>query len=75
MSSTSLVQLLKLPPTERAELAMALWESLTEDERAAELTLTAEEAAELDRRWDEHVNDPASAIPWDEVRRRLRDRE
>ena len=75
MSSTSLAQLLKLPPTERAELAMALWESLSMDEREAELTLSPDQAAELDRRWQEHLKNPASAIPWDDVRRKLRDRE
>jgi putative addiction module component (TIGR02574 family) len=36
---------------------MALWESLAE-EREAELQLTAVEAAELDRRLEEHVQGP-----------------
>jgi len=54
---------------------MALWESLSIAERAAELELTAEEVAELDRRWADHVRRPESAIPWDEVRRKLLDRE
>ena len=71
----SLSDLLKLPPGERAELAIALWESLSNAEREAELELTAEDAAELDRRWADHVQRPESAIPWDEVRRKLLDRE
>ncbi len=50
MSSPSLAQLLKLPPGERAELAMALWERLTAGEREAELVLSPEDATELDRR-------------------------
>ena len=54
---------------------MALWESLSNAEREAELELTPEEAAELDRRWVEHVQRPESAIPWDDVRRRLMERE
>ena len=54
--SPSLSQLLKLPAGERAELAMALWESLSEAEREGELELTLEEAAELDRRWIDHVS-------------------
>ena len=62
---------LKLRPDERAELAMALWESLTDVERDAELTLTPEQEVELDRRWVEHLEDPGSAIPWDVVRRKL----
>ena len=37
--------LLKLPASERAALAMALWDSLTDAERDAELVLT------LSRKW------------------------
>lgn len=75
--SPSLSELLKLPAGKRAELAMALWESLAEAEREAEFELTSEEAAELDRRWTDHVQRPRaeSAIPWEEVRRKLMDRE
>jgi putative addiction module component (TIGR02574 family) len=73
--SPSLSELLKLPAGERAELAMALWDSLSEAAREAELQLTPEEAAELDRRWEEHVQRPDSATPWSEVRRKLMDRE
>ena len=75
MASPSLSELLKLPPGERAELAMALWESLTADEREAELELSPEQGAELDRRWREHLEKPNSAVPWDDVRRKLLDRE
>ena len=71
MQSSPLAQLLKLPAGDRAELAMALWESLTETEREGELGLTDEQRAELDRRWAEHVANPGSAIPWSEVRRKL----
>ena len=73
--SPSLSELLKLPAGERAELAMALWESLSEGEREAGLDLTSDEATELDRRWTEHVQRPESSIPWDDVRRKLLDRE
>ena len=75
MPSRALSQLLKLPADERAELAMALWESLTDEERNAELALDPEQRAELDRRWAEHVENPDSAILWDEVQRKLRDGE
>ena len=71
MQSSPLAELLKLPAGDRAELAMALWESLTETEREGELGLTDEQLAELDRRWAEHVENPGSAIPWSEVRRKL----
>jgi putative addiction module component (TIGR02574 family) len=56
---------------ERVEIAMALWESLTDAERGAELGLTPEQEAELDRRLAEHIANPGSAIPWEEVRRKL----
>lgn len=71
MLPNTLAELLKLSARERAEIAMALWESLTDDEREAELALTPEQEAELDRRLAEHIANPGSAIPWDEVRRKL----
>jgi putative addiction module component (TIGR02574 family) len=73
MSPIDLAELLKLPAGERAELAIILWESLTDGERDAELEVGSEERAELDRRWAEHLADPKSAIPWHEVQRRLGD--
>ena len=71
MLSNTLAELLRLPANRRVEIAMALWESLTEAEREAERALTPEQEAELDRRLAEHVANPGSAIPWDEVRRKL----
>jgi len=50
---------------------MALWDSLTDAEREAKLVVTAEQEAELDRRLAEHLANPGSAIPWEEVRRKL----
>ena len=71
MAATSWSDLLNLPPRERADLAVALWESLSDEQRAAGLPLGSEQAAELDRRWAAHVANPASAIPWEDVRRKL----
>ncbi len=71
MESSTLSQLLKLPAGDRAELAIALWESLSDTEREEELVLTDEQAAELDRRWAEHLANPDSAVPWSDVRRKL----
>jgi putative addiction module component (TIGR02574 family) len=71
MLSNTLAALLKLPAKDRIELAMALWDSLTDDGRGAELVLTPEQEAELDRRLEEHLATPGSAIPWEEVRRKL----
>ena len=75
MASAALSNLLRLPPQERAELAIALWESLTDAEREAELTLSPEQEAELDRRSAEHLADPSAAVPWQEVRKKLLGRE
>jgi putative addiction module component (TIGR02574 family) len=71
MGVNPLVDLLKLPADDRAELAMALWESLTDAERDGVFDLTDEQRRELDRRWEEHQRNPASAVPWSEVRRKL----
>ena len=66
--------LLKLSVANRADLAMALWESLSDQQRDAAAELSDAQKAELDRRWAEHLADPRSAIPWEDVRRKLRDK-
>ena len=71
MLRDTLRKLLDLPATDRIDIAMTLWDSLTPAEQEAEFDLTPEQRAELDRRLAEHIADPASAIPWDEVRRKL----
>ncbi|MDQ3171831.1 MAG: addiction module protein [Acidobacteriota bacterium] len=50
---------------------MALWDSLSDVDREAELVLTDEQRAELDRRWAEHEANPGSAIAWADVRAKL----
>ena len=74
MAPDTLTELLKLPSGERAELAMALWASLDDTQRGAELALTTEQAAVLDRRFAEHEADPSTAVPWEDVRRKLLNR-
>jgi putative addiction module component (TIGR02574 family) len=74
MGPDTLTELLKLSSSERAELAMALWASLDDTERGAELALTPDQVAEFDRRFAEHEADPGSARPWEEVRQRLQNR-
>jgi putative addiction module component (TIGR02574 family) len=71
MASSPLSQLLKLPAGDRADLAIALWESLSDAERESSFELTDEQRVELDRRWAEHVKNPDSGVPWSEVRRKL----
>ena len=71
MASSPLSQLLKLPAGDRAELAIALWESLSDSEREGAFDLSDDQRAELDRRWADHIKNPGSTIPWSEVRRKL----
>ncbi len=73
MLPKSLAELLKLSASDRIEIAMALWDSLAETDRDAQLAVTPEQEADLDRRLAEHIANPASAIPWNEVRRNLAD--
>lgn len=75
MALAILPNLLRLPPQQRAEIALALWESLSDTERDAGLALSPEQEAELNRRWAEHLADPTSAVPWEDVRRKILDRE
>jgi putative addiction module component (TIGR02574 family) len=72
MATDILDELLKLPAAERADLAFALWESLSDSEREAEVVLTSEQRAELDRRLAEHEADPGSAIPWEVIEQKHR---
>jgi putative addiction module component (TIGR02574 family) len=68
-------ELMQLSPSERLDVADKLWDSvhLPGSLRPGEpFVLTAEQKGELDRRLAEHRADPGSAIPWEEVRDRLR---
>ena len=71
MLSRTLAELLKLPARDRAELALALWESLSDEQSAAELVLSREQMAELDTRLADHLRNPGSGIAWYDVRRKL----
>src|SRR5215475_2321541 len=63
MLRDTLTKLLNLPASERVDLAMALWDSLTPAEQEAEFDLTPEQRAELDRRIAEHIADPPQPFP------------
>lgn len=71
MNKALLQELLQLSPAERVEIAQQLWDSVEDAELPP---LTEEQARELDRRIAEHARNPSRAIPWDEVRERLRAR-
>ena len=55
-----------LPLPERIELAEALWEDITT--AGYEPPLTPAQAAEIDRRVEEHKKNPQSAIPWEQLK-------
>lgn len=72
MSEISVSDLLHLSVAERIQLVEDLWDSIAGEPEAMELTQAQRE--EIDRRLAEHDANPESAIPWEEVRARLRQR-
>jgi putative addiction module component (TIGR02574 family) len=65
-------ELRKLPISERLQLVEDLWDSIAEDSPEEPFPVTPELAEELDRRLAEFEADPDSALPWEEVRERIR---
>ena len=74
MATDILDELLKLPASERMEIAEALWASLSDAEREAASGLTDDQMAMLDRRWAAYQANPGAAISLDEMVRRLKAR-
>ena len=60
----------QLALSERIQLVEDIWDSIME-ETPGGLELTPSQRAELDRRWEEHQADPASGVPWEQVRASL----
>lgn len=58
-----------LPVVERIQLVEDLWDSIAED--SANLHLTDAQCSELDRRLDDFEANPASGVPWEEVKRKM----
>ena len=50
---------------------MAPWDSLDEEGLSEVLPVDVELCAELDRRWAAHLQNPAAAMPWAQVRDQL----
>ena len=65
MRSGTLVEVLRLPLPERIELVQAVWDSVVA--QAAEVPVTEEQQAELDRRLAALEADPEAETPWPEV--------
>jgi putative addiction module component (TIGR02574 family) len=63
-------ELLKLSPAERIQLAEDLWDSVASDPKQLP-PLSDAQRAEIARRMADHERDPATALDWDDVRKRL----
>lgn len=63
-------QLRALPLEKRLEIIEALSDSV--ESEAGPFPISDEFADELDRRFQEHVDDPGSSIPWEQVRAEMR---
>jgi putative addiction module component (TIGR02574 family) len=64
-------QVMSLPPDEKYELVMDLWDSIPESELPP---VPEERIAEAERRFDAYLKDPSRASPWREVMERIRAR-
>lgn len=62
---------IQLPQSERLALAIALWDSLEDQDRDGALPVDPALCAELDRRWASHLDNLDAALAWDEVRSQL----
>ncbi len=72
MANAAIEEILRLPVSERIEAAEAIWDSLVDAAEAQGLAGPSDEQrAELRRRVAEHDRDPSTAIPLEEVRRKL----
>ena len=63
----------ELSTAEKIEYVQQLWDRIAEEAESVELT--DEQRAELDRRLEEHRENPKDLRPWSEVRDRIRDDE
>jgi putative addiction module component (TIGR02574 family) len=70
MAPVRLSDILSLPREERIRLVEEIWDSIARESEA--LPLTAEQAAELDRRIAEYEANPEEGEPWEVVRERIR---
>ena len=72
MTKVQIDELLKLSVAERIQLVEDLWDSIAADPE--NVPLSEAQLKELRRRLAEHRTNPDSAVPWEEVRRRLYER-
>ncbi|GAB6039895.1 addiction module protein [Endothiovibrio diazotrophicus] len=70
--STLFEEAKRLPVSQRIELVEAIWDSIADESpEEGALSLSKAELMELNRRSADHRADPETAIPWEEVRKKL----
>ncbi|MEN9867771.1 MAG: hypothetical protein RL748_3361 [Pseudomonadota bacterium] len=67
---TAAIDYLHLSVADRLDLVKDIWDSIAM-ESPIPVELSSAQKAELDSRVAEHLADPASAIPWEQVRAKL----
>lgn len=74
MTLDTLVEAAKqLSPADRLRLVGRVWDTVAADD--ADVTLTPEQAAEVDRRLDRLDREGSTGIPWEDFKRELLDRD
>ena len=69
MENVSISDVFQLPVEERIRLAQAIWESVASS--PDQVPLTTAQVRELDRCYDEYLNDPDEGSSWNDVKARL----
>ncbi|MEY2878714.1 MAG: putative addiction module component [Verrucomicrobiota bacterium] len=65
MSASEILETIRgMPPAERRNVVGKIWAEFSE----TELELSPRQAAELDRRLQEHTARPEDVVPWSEIR-------
>jgi putative addiction module component (TIGR02574 family) len=72
MNAALLEAVKSLPLPDRLELVDAVWESIAAE--GYEPPLSESQSAELQRRLEEHRQNPASGIPWETVKAELHEK-
>lgn len=70
MSRTPIEEILELPADTRVQIAQQIWESVAE--HPEEVTLTAGQRAELEKRWTAMQKSPDAGEDWESLRAKLR---
>ena len=69
MEDVNISDVFQLPIEERIRLAQAIWESVASS--PDQVPLTTAQVRELDRCYDEYLNDPDEGSSWNDVKARL----